>query len=122
MPALVILPKRAEAAEFGITPATIGTVSRALVAGDAVVTWLPPSGNSVDVSVRLPAGVRNDTAQLLQIPLANPRAPDGDALALERVATLAEHQSKEHRARLSATSGDDQRQCQGRPPGTSVAM
>jgi len=90
VPALVILPKRAEAAEFGITPATIGTVSRALVAGDAVVTWLPPSGNSVDVSVRLPAGVRNDTAQLLQIPLANPRAPDGDALALERVATLAE--------------------------------
>ncbi len=90
VPALVILPKRAEGAEFGITPATIGSVSRALVAGDAVVTWLPPSGNSVDVSVRLPANVRNDPAQLLQIPLANPRAPDGDALALERVATLAE--------------------------------
>ena len=90
VPALVIQPKRAEAAEFGITPATIGSVSRALVAGDAVVTWLPPSGNSVDVTVRLPANVRNDTSQLLQIPLANPRAPDGDALALERVAALAE--------------------------------
>lgn len=90
VPALVIQPKRAESAEFGITPSTIGTISRALVAGDAVVTWLPPSGNSVDVSVRLPASVRNDPAQLLQIPLANPRAPDGDALALERVATIAE--------------------------------
>jgi hydrophobe/amphiphile efflux-1 (HAE1) family protein len=90
VPALVILPKRAESAEFGITPATIGSVSRALVAGDAVVTWLPPSGNSVDVSVRLPANVRNDPAQLLQIPLANPRAPDGDALSLDRVATIAE--------------------------------
>jgi len=90
VPALVILPKRAESAEFGITPSTIGSVSRALVAGDAVVTWLPPSGNSVDVSVRLPANVRNDPAQLLQIPLANPRAPDGDALSLDRVATIAE--------------------------------
>jgi len=90
VPALVILPKRAEAAEFGITPSTIGSVSRALVAGDAVVTWLPPSGNSVDVSVRLPANVRNDPAQLLQIPLANPRSPDGDALSLDRVATIAE--------------------------------
>ena len=90
VPALVILPKRAESAEFGITPSTIGSVSRALVAGDAVVTWLPPSGNSVDVSVRLPASVRNDPTQLLQIPLANPRAPDGDALSLDRVATIAE--------------------------------
>lgn len=90
VPALVILPKRAESAEFGITPSTIGSVSRALVAGDAVVTWLPPSGNSVDVSVRLPANVRNDPTQLLQIPLANPRAPDGDALSLDRVATIAE--------------------------------
>ena len=90
VPALVITPKRAESAEFGITPATIGSVSRALVAGDAVVTWLPPSGNSVDVSVRLPANVRNDPVQLLQIPLTNPRAPDGDALSLDRVATISE--------------------------------
>ena len=90
VPALVITPKRAESAEFGITPSTIGSVSRALVAGDAVVTWLPPSGNSVDVSVRLPANVRNDPAQLLQIPLANPRAVDGDALSLDRVATISE--------------------------------
>ena len=90
VPALVITPKRAESAEFGITPATIGSVSRALIASDAVVTWLPPSGNSVDVSVRLPANVRNDPAQLLQIPLTNPRAPDGDALSLDRVATISE--------------------------------
>ena len=90
VPALVITPKRAEGAEFGITPSAIGSVSRALVAGDAVVTWLPPSGNSVDVSVRLPANVRNDPAQLLQIPIANPRAPDGDALSLDRVATISE--------------------------------
>ena len=40
--------------------------------------------------MRLPANVRNDPAQLLQIPLANPRALDGDALALERVATISE--------------------------------
>jgi hydrophobic/amphiphilic exporter-1 (mainly G- bacteria), HAE1 family len=90
VPALVIVPKRAEAAEFGITPTAIGSVSRTLVAGDAVVTWLPPSGNSVDVSVRLPANVRNDPAQLMQIPINNPRAPDGDALSLERVANIAE--------------------------------
>ena len=90
VPALVITPKRAESAEFGITPSSIGSVSRALVAGDAVVTWLPPSGNSVDVSVRLPASVRNDPSQLLQIPLTNPRAPDGDAISLDRVATISE--------------------------------
>ncbi|MCC7068321.1 MAG: efflux RND transporter permease subunit [Burkholderiales bacterium] len=90
VPALSILPKRAEAAEFGVTPATIGSVSRALVAGDAVVTWLPPSGNSVDVTVRLPASVRSDPAQLMQIPLTNARAVEGDALALDRVATLTE--------------------------------
>ena len=90
VPALTIVPKRAEAAEFGITPALIGSVSRTLVAGDAVVTWLPPSGNSVDVAIRLPANVRNDPAQLMQIPMSNPRAPDGDALSLDRVATISE--------------------------------
>ena len=90
VPALTIVPKRAELAEFGITPSTLGSVARTLVAGDAVVTWLPPSGNSVDVSIRLPASVRNDPAQLLQIPLSNPRAPDGDALSLDRVATISE--------------------------------
>ena len=90
VPAITIVPKRAESAEFGITPATIGSVSRSMVAGDAVVSWQPPSGDSVDVSVRLPASVRNDPLQLLQIPLSNPRAPDGDALSLDRVATIAE--------------------------------
>ena len=90
VPALTIVPKRAELAEFGITPSTLGSVARTLVAGDAVVTWLPPSGNSVDVSIRLPASVRNDPAQLLQIPLSNPRAPDGDGLSLDRVATISE--------------------------------
>ena len=90
VPALTIVPKRAELAEFGITPSTLGSVARTLVAGDAVVTWLPPSGNSVDVTIRLPANVRNDPAQLLQIPLSNPRAPDGDALSLERVASITE--------------------------------
>ncbi len=90
VPALTIVPRRAELAEFGITPSTLGSVARTLVAGDAVVTWLPPSGNSVDVSIRLPASVRNDPAQLLQIPLSNPRAADGDALSLDRVATIAE--------------------------------
>ncbi len=90
VPALTIVPKRAELAEFGITPSTLGSVARTLVAGDAVVTWLPPSGNSVDVTIRLPANVRNDPAQLLQMPLSNPRAPDGDALSLDRVATITE--------------------------------
>jgi len=90
VPALTIVPKRAELAEFGITPSTLGSVARTLVAGDAVVTWLPPSGNSVDVTIRLPANVRNDPAQLLQIPLSNPRAPDGDALSLGRLATITE--------------------------------
>ncbi|MBL8309050.1 MAG: efflux RND transporter permease subunit [Burkholderiales bacterium] len=118
VPALVIQPKRAESAEFGITPSAIGTISRALVAGDAVVTWLPPSGNSVDVSVRLPAAIRNDPAQLLQIPLANPRAPEGDALALERVATIAESSNPksieraylQRQVTISANA-------KGRPPG-----
>ncbi len=90
VPALTVVPKRAELAEFGITPSTLGSVARTLVAGDAVATWLPPSGNSVDVTIRLPANVRNDAAQLLQIPLSNPRAPDGDALSLDRVATITE--------------------------------
>ncbi len=90
VPALTIIPKRAEAAEFGVTPSAIGSVSRTLVAGDAVVTWLPPSGNSVDVAIRLPAEVRNDPRQLMQIPISNPRAPDGDALSLERVASITE--------------------------------
>jgi hydrophobic/amphiphilic exporter-1 (mainly G- bacteria), HAE1 family len=90
VPALTIIPKRAEAAEFGVTPSAIGSVSRTLVAGDAVVTWLPPSGNSVDVAIRLPAEVRNNPRQLMQIPISNPRAPDGDALSLERVASITE--------------------------------
>jgi hydrophobe/amphiphile efflux-1 (HAE1) family protein len=90
VPALAISMKRAEAAEFGITPATLGTITRTLIAGDAVTTWLSPQGNSVDVSVRLPAELKTNAAQLMQIPLNNPRAPDGEALALERVAIVNE--------------------------------
>lgn len=90
VPALAISMKRAEAAEFGITPATLGTITRTLIAGDAVTTWLSPQGNSVDVSVRLPPELKTNAAQLMQIPLNNPRAPDGEALALERVATVNE--------------------------------
>ncbi|TAG77326.1 MAG: efflux RND transporter permease subunit [Betaproteobacteria bacterium] len=90
VPALAITLKRAEAAEFGITPATLGTITRTLVAGDAVTTWLSPQGNSVDVSVRLPSELKSNAQQLMQIPLNNPRAPDGEALALERVALVSE--------------------------------
>jgi hydrophobic/amphiphilic exporter-1 (mainly G- bacteria), HAE1 family len=90
VPALAITMKRAEAAEFGVTPATLGTITRALVAGDAVTTWLSPQGNSVDVSVRLPKELKTNATQLMQIPLNNPRAPEGEALALERVAIVSE--------------------------------
>jgi hydrophobic/amphiphilic exporter-1 (mainly G- bacteria), HAE1 family len=90
VPALAITMKRAEAAEFGVTPATLGTITRTLVAGDAVTTWLSPQGNSVDVSVRLPKELKTSASQLMQIPLNNPRAPEGEALALERVATVSE--------------------------------
>ncbi|TAG49681.1 MAG: efflux RND transporter permease subunit [Betaproteobacteria bacterium] len=90
VPALAISLKRAEAAEFGITPATLGSITRTLVAGDAVTTWLSPQGNSVDVSVRLPKELKTNAQQLMQIPLNNPRAPDGEALALERVAVVSE--------------------------------
>ncbi len=90
VPALAISMKRAEAAEFGITPSTLGTITRTLVAGDAVTTWLSPQGNSVDVSVRLPKALKATAAQLMQIPLNNPRAADGEALALERVAVVNE--------------------------------
>jgi hydrophobic/amphiphilic exporter-1 (mainly G- bacteria), HAE1 family len=90
VPALAISLKRAEAAEFGITPSTLGSITRTLVAGDAVTTWLSPQGNSVDVSVRLPKELKANAAQLMQIPLNNPRAPDGEAIALERVAVVNE--------------------------------
>jgi hydrophobic/amphiphilic exporter-1 (mainly G- bacteria), HAE1 family len=72
------------------SPATLGTIARTLVAGDAVTTWLSPQGNSVDVSVRLPKELKTNASQLMQIPLNNPRAPDGEALALERVAMVSE--------------------------------
>jgi hydrophobic/amphiphilic exporter-1 (mainly G- bacteria), HAE1 family len=90
VPALAISLKRAEAAEFGVTPATLGSITRTLVAGDAVTTWLSPQGNSVDVSVRLPKELKANASQLMQIPLNNPRAPDGEAIALERVAVVNE--------------------------------
>lgn len=90
VPAIAISMKRAEAAEFGVTPSTLGTITRTLVAGDAVTTWLTPQGNSIDVSVHLPKELKTNATQLLQIPINNPRAPDGEALALERVATVNE--------------------------------
>jgi hydrophobic/amphiphilic exporter-1 (mainly G- bacteria), HAE1 family len=90
VPALAIQLKRAEAAEFGVTPATLGAVARTLIAGDAVTTWQSPTGNSVDVAVRLPKELKTNPQQLMQIPLNNPRAVDGDAIALERVANVVE--------------------------------
>ncbi len=90
VPALAISLKRAEAAEYGITASALGSLSRTLVAGDAVTTWLPPQGQSVDVRLRLPEAYRADAAGLMQIPLVNPRAPDGEPLTLDRVASVVE--------------------------------
>lgn len=90
VPALAIELKRAEAAEFGITPAAVGTLTRTLIARDAVATWLTPQGNTVDVTLNLPPAFRESAAALLEIPLANPRQPDGDALTLGRVARVSD--------------------------------
>ena len=68
------------------------------------------------------AGVRNDTAQLLQIPRDQP-AHDGDALALERVATMAESTNQRaSSAPICKRQVTISANAKGRPPGTSVAM
>lgn len=90
IPALAIELKRAEAAEFGITPTAVGTLTRTLIARDAVTTWLTPQGNTVDVTLNLPPALRESAAALLDIPLANPREPNGDALTLGRVARVSD--------------------------------
>ncbi len=90
VPALAIELKRAEAAEFGITPTAVGTLTRTLIARDAVTTWLTPQGNTVDVTLNLPPALRESAAALLDIPLANPREPNGDALTLGRVARVSD--------------------------------
>ena len=88
VPALAIEMKRAEAAEYGVTPATLGQLTRALIARDPVTTWLTPQGSTVDVTLRLPEEYRGQAAGLMQIPVASPRIPDGEPLSLGRIAAV----------------------------------
>jgi hydrophobic/amphiphilic exporter-1 (mainly G- bacteria), HAE1 family len=103
VPAYVVKPNRAAANDLGVLVSSIGTAARVMVAGDAVATWLTPSGDSIDVRLRLPESERQNITQLLDMPLAAGSNADGSTklVALKQVASIEESTSPKVLERLS---------------------
>ncbi|MEN9560406.1 MAG: Multidrug resistance protein MdtC [Pseudomonadota bacterium] len=103
VPAYVIRPKREAATDLGVSVASMGTVARTLVAGEAVSTWLTPQGDSIDVRLRLPELDRQHIAQLLELPLAAGQNTDGSTrlVTLKQVANIEESVSPKVLERLA---------------------
>jgi multidrug efflux pump subunit AcrB len=72
--------------ELGLTPAQLAANLRAYVNGEAATVWTTPSGERVEVNLRLPEGARRSIDQMSDLPVAFAR--DGTPIALASVADI----------------------------------
>jgi len=86
LPAYAIRIKADAARELGLTPTQLATSLRSFVNGDVATYWTAPDGEQVEVELRLPQPMRENIAQLDNLPVAY--AKDGTPIALSRVADI----------------------------------
>ena len=86
LPAYAVRLKPDAVRELGLTPMQLAASLRAFVNGDVATYWTAPDGEQVEVELRLPQTLRENVAQLDNLPVAF--AKDGTPIALSRVATL----------------------------------
>jgi hydrophobe/amphiphile efflux-1 (HAE1) family protein len=72
--------------ELGLTAPQVASSLRAYVNGDQATTWTTPSGDQVDVTLRLAEANRERIEQLRTLPVAF--AKDGTPITLDSVATI----------------------------------
>ena len=86
LPAYAVRIKADAARELGLTPTQLAASLRSFVNGDVATYWTAPDGEQVEVELRLPQPMRQNIAQLDNLPVAY--AKDGTPIALARVADV----------------------------------
>ncbi|MEP7101284.1 MAG: efflux RND transporter permease subunit, partial [Burkholderiales bacterium] len=86
LPAYAVRIKPDAARELGLTPTQLASSLRSFVNGDVATYWTAPDGEQVEVELRLPQPMRENIAQLDNLPVAY--AKDGTPIALSRVADI----------------------------------
>ena len=86
LPAYAVRLKPDAVRELGLTSTQLAASLRSYVNGDVATYWTSPDGEQVDVEVRLPQAMRENAAQLDNLPVAY--AKDGTPIALARVADI----------------------------------
>jgi len=86
LPAYAVRIKADAARELGLTPTQLAASLRSYVNGDVATYWTAPDGEQVEVELRLPQPMRENIAQLDNLPVAY--AKDGTPIALSRVADV----------------------------------
>jgi len=86
LPAYAIRLKPDAIRELGLTAPQVASSLRAYVNGDTATYWTTPSGDQVDVTLRLNQSQRERLEQLRTLPVAF--AKDGTPISLDSVATI----------------------------------
>jgi len=86
LPAYAVRLKPDAVRELGLTPTMLAASLRSFVNGEVATYWTAPDGEQVEVELRLPQLLRENIAQLDNLPVAY--AKDGTPIALGRVADI----------------------------------
>ena len=86
LPAYAVRIREGAARELGLTPTQLAASLRSFVNGDVATYWTAPDGEQIEVELRLPQPMRENIAQLADLPVAY--AKDGTPIALSRVADV----------------------------------
>jgi multidrug efflux pump subunit AcrB len=86
LPAYAVKLKPDAIRELGLTSSQVASSLRAYVNGDTATTWTTPTGDQVDVTLRLNQSQRERLEQLRTLPVAF--AKDGTPITLDSVATI----------------------------------
>ncbi|HEX4940154.1 MAG TPA: efflux RND transporter permease subunit, partial [Candidatus Kapabacteria bacterium] len=93
-PTLALQVDRERAADLGLSVGQIGAALRPLLAGEIVTTWQAPDGESHDVRVQLPAGLRESADDLASLPIVsnsiNPASGFPEMVVLGQVSRMAD--------------------------------
>lgn len=90
-PVMAVRLRRDAASDLGVSLAQIGATLRPMLDGETVTDWTSPDGRSFDVTVRLPAELRDDLSQLGALPVAQSGATGSSGMVrLDQVADLTE--------------------------------
>ena len=88
LPAYAVRIKPDAVRELGLTPTVLAASLRSFVNGDVATYWTAPDGEQVEVELRLPQALRENVAQLDNLPVAY--AKDGTPIPLNRVADVVQ--------------------------------